>query len=118
MAEHVEAAVYRTAQEALQNAAKHADARPVRLRLYRQRDRVLLEVSDAGIGVDVAAARRASARAPGGQLAPTGSGLSGMRERPELLGGKLELSSAPGRGSTVRLAIPFLPRTPAAPAAQ
>jgi two-component system NarL family sensor kinase len=115
MAEHVEAAVYRTAQEALQNAAKHADARSVRLRLYRQRDRVLLEVSDDGIGFDVAAASRTSARAAGGPLAPTGFGLSGMRERAELLGGKLELSSVPGRGSTVRLAIPFLPRTQAAP---
>jgi two-component system NarL family sensor kinase len=115
MAEHVEAAVYRTAQEALQNAAKHADARSVRLRLYRQRDRVLLEVSDDGVGFDVTAASRTSARAAGGPLTPTGFGLSGMRERAELLGGKLELSSAPGRGSTVRLAIPFLPRTQAAP---
>jgi two-component system, NarL family, sensor kinase len=115
MAEHVEAAVYRTAQEALQNAAKHADAQSVRLRLYRQRDRVLLEVTDDGIGFDVSAASRTSARVAGGVLAPTGFGLSGMRERAELLGGKLELSSAPGRGSTVRLAIPFLPRAQPVP---
>jgi two-component system, NarL family, sensor kinase len=121
MAEHVEAAVYRTAQEALQNVAKHAGARSVRLRLYRQRDRVLLEVTDDGIGFDAAAgsaaARVAGAaplRAGSGSLMPTGFGLSGMRERAELLGGKLELTSAPGRGTTVRLAIPFLPRAPAA----
>jgi signal transduction histidine kinase len=121
MAEHAEAAVYRTAQEALHNVVKHADARTAALRLYRQRDRVLLEVSDDGTGFDVAAAGRAPSAVAGGgsgSLAPTGFGLSGMRERAELLGGKLELSSVPGRGSTVRLAIPFLPRRPAAPPAQ
>ena len=45
------------------------------------------------------------ARRPG----PTGFGLAGMRERAELLGGRLELASAPGRGTTVRLSIPYLP---------
>ena len=52
MAEHAETAVYRTAQEALQNAAKHAGAQSVRVRLYRQRDRVVLEVADDGTGFD------------------------------------------------------------------
>ena len=106
MAEHAETAVYRTAQEALQNAAKHAGARSVRVRLYRQKDRVVLEVTDDGTGFDVAAAAPARRVAPGG---PTGFGLSGMRERAELLGGRLELTSAPGRGTTVRLPIPYLP---------
>jgi two-component system, NarL family, sensor kinase len=114
MAEHMETAVYRTAQEALQNAAKHAGARSVRLRLYRQRDQVVLDITDDGTGFDVGAAGRGAAGP--GSAAPTGFGLSGMRERAELLGGKLELSSAPGRGTTVRLAIPFLPRTQAGPA--
>jgi len=103
MAEHAETAVYRTAQEALQNAAKHADARSVQIRLYRQQDRAVLEVTDDGSGFDAAAAPAA------GTPGPTGFGLSGMRERAELLGGRLELTSAPGHGTTVRLSIPYLP---------
>jgi two-component system, NarL family, sensor kinase len=95
--------VYRTAQEALQNVAKHASAQTVRVRLHRHKDRVVLEVADDGSGFDSAAA------ALGGPAGPTGFGLSGMRERAELLGGRLELTSAPGRGTTVRLSIPFLP---------
>ena len=105
MAEHAETAVYRTAQEALQNVAKHADAQSVRLRLSRHRDRVVLEVADDGAGFDTAAPSVGWAGGPG----PTGFGLAGMRERAELLGGQLDLAATPGRGTTVRLTIPFLP---------
>jgi two-component system, NarL family, sensor kinase len=109
MAEHVQMAVYRTAQEALQNAAKHADAQSVRIRLYQQKDRVVLEVSDDGSGFDVAGAAGGPGitSGSGGTWGPTGFGLPGMAERAELLGGALELISAPGRGTTVRLVIPL-----------
>ena len=100
MAPRAETAVYRTAQEALQNVAKHADASSVRVRLFRHGSRAVLEVADDGTGFDVDAP---------GSPGPTGLGLSGMRERAELLGGRLDLSAAPGRGTTVRLTIPFLP---------
>jgi signal transduction histidine kinase len=112
MAEHLETAVYRTAQEALQNVAKHANARNVRIRLYLQRDRMVLEVTDDGAGFDPAAIGGASGAVTGGTLGgsePTGFGLAAMRERAELLGGKLELASAPGRGTTVRLTMPLSP---------
>jgi two-component system NarL family sensor kinase len=109
MAEHAETAVYRTAQEALQNAAKHASAQTVQIRLHRQNDRVVLEVADDGRGFDPAAAPGAGAPVAGVPAGPTGFGLSGMRERAELLGGRFELTSAPGRGTTVRLSVPYLP---------
>ena len=104
IAEHVETAVYRTAQEALQNVAKHAQARTVWVLMSVQDNRVLLEVRDDGLGMAAAAVGKAG-ESPG----PTGFGLSGMRERAELLGGKLQLSTAPGRGTTVRLVLPLSP---------
>ena len=113
--------MYRTAQEALQNVAKHANARNVRVRLYLQRDTMVLEVTDDGTGFDPAAVgamgtANGGAMAAGGAAAmasqPTGFGLAAMRERAELLGGKLELSSSPKRGTTVRLTVPLNPPPP------
>ena len=101
MADHIETAVYRTAQEALQNVAKHARASVVRVRMTAHTDRVVLEVIDDGLGMGGSAGLAAAASAP------TGFGLSGMRERAELLGGKLAIISAPGRGTTVRLMLPL-----------
>jgi signal transduction histidine kinase len=96
--EHVETAVYRIAQEALQNVMKHADAERVHLRLAVDAGAVLLEVSDDGTGFDPAtAAERAG---------PGGYGLPGMQQRAELLGGQLTAESAPGRGTVIRLHVP------------
>ena len=76
----------------------------------------MLEVSDDGAGFDpgtlggVAGSGQALPRPAEDAVALTGLGLAGMRERAELLGGNLELTSAPGRGTTVRLTVPFTPR--------
>jgi len=106
MSEHLEIAVYRTAQEALQNVAKHAGAERVKVRLTAPAGRVVLEVSDDGTGFDPVAG---PAGRPAGQGGPSGYGLSGMRERAELFGGKLDVISAPGRGTTIRLTLPVVP---------
>jgi signal transduction histidine kinase len=84
--------LYRAAQEGLTNVRKHAAARTARLLLhYRDDGTVRLEVCDDGRGA-----------APAGD----GFGLLGLRERAERLGGRVELESAPGEGTTLRMTVP------------
>lgn len=97
--EHVEIALYRVAQEALQNVVKHARAERVNLRLRCGGAEVLLEVSDDGRGMATATA------VPGDGTG--GYGMSGMTERAELIGGRLEVRSRPGSGTTVVARIPM-----------
>jgi signal transduction histidine kinase len=89
-----EAAVFRVAQEALSNVAKHARATRVRLTLTYLADTLLLDVVDDGVGFDPAA--RAS-----------GYGLPGMRQRLGRVHGTLTVDSAPGCGTTVNAAVPL-----------
>ncbi|GAA3101523.1 GAF domain-containing sensor histidine kinase [Pseudonocardia yunnanensis] len=103
--EHLETALYRIAQESLQNVVKHASAQNVEIRLKVSSGTVLLEVSDDGVGFDPASVPESESPGSGGY------GLSGMLQRAELLGGRLEVDSAPGRGSTLRVRVPLrLPR--------
>jgi two-component system, NarL family, sensor kinase len=95
---HVATAVYRIAQEALQNVAKHAEARSARVRLMTHGDKMILEVEDDGKGFVAAPAA--------GTSGPFGYGLPGMRERAELLGGRLEVISYSGQGTLLRLLFP------------
>jgi signal transduction histidine kinase len=104
LAPDLETAVYRVAQEALTNVAKHAGAQRVALHLTEDDDSIGLEVTDDGAGFDVAAARRRGAH--DGDL-PPGFGLAGMRERVMLAGGALDIASAPGGGTTVRARFPL-----------
>jgi signal transduction histidine kinase len=89
--------LYRVAQEALRNAAHHADARRVEVHLRRAAGGATLEVADDGRGFDV---RRAEERRPG-------MGLFSMRERVALVNGHLVVSSAPGRGTRVVATVPL-----------
>ncbi|MBV9355315.1 MAG: response regulator [Chloroflexi bacterium] len=93
-----EISLYRVAQEALTNVRKHAGPARVRVRLGHREGSVWLEVRDWGRGFDANAARPS---AEGEHV-----GLTSMRERMELLGGKLEIRSAAGRGTTVRAILP------------
>ena len=86
--------ILRIAQEALQNVLKHAKAQHVVVTLRRRRETaMLLEVEDDGVGFDPEAPETRSRRL----------GLTSMEERAQRLGGTLEISSAPGAGTTVRL---------------
>lgn len=90
------AALYRVAQEALTNVRKHSNgARRVQMQLFAMAEEVTLEVTDDGPGFDT------------GSLEITaGFGVRGMMERARGLGGWAEVSSAPGRGTTVMFSIP------------
>ena len=85
------AALYRVAQEALRNAARHANARHVEVRLRQQDHSAVLELEDDGRGFDVEGAERRR----------SGMGLFSMRERMGLVNGHLTVSSVPGRGTRI-----------------
>ena len=88
----VEEALYRIAQEALNNVFKHANTHQVTVTLRFSDDEVCLEVSDDGVGFDPAT--------PQGGL-----GLRGMQERARKVDGNLEVDSAPGKGTQVRVTV-------------
>lgn len=92
----VETALFRIVQEGLTNIVRHANASSVMVRLGQEQDLVTLEICDDGAGFDP---QQLEALELGGR----GLGLLGMRERAEILGGSLELESAIGEGTTVRI---------------
>jgi PAS domain S-box-containing protein len=87
----VEAGVYRLIQEALTNVSRHAGAAEVTVQIYVTEETLSLYVVDAGVGFDVE-----EALAAGGS-----TGLAGMRERADLLGGTLAIDSLLGEGTTI-----------------
>ncbi len=89
-----EAALYRVAQEALSNVAKHAKASKVRLTLTYLDDTLLLDVADNGDGFDPADHT-------------DGYGLVGMRQRLARIGGTLTIESTPDYGTTLNAAVPL-----------
>jgi PAS domain S-box-containing protein len=93
--QEVETAAYRIVQESLHNAARHAGATRVVVELARRDGALELSVSDDGGGFDAADA------------GSSGFGLRGMRERVELLDGRIEIDSGAGRGTRVAAALPL-----------
>jgi signal transduction histidine kinase len=87
--------LYRTAQELLFNAIKHAQVKEARIRVRWCGQCVCLSVSDRGRGFD-----------PQGLQEAAGFGLLSIRERVELLGGRMKIRSAKGKGSTFFIAVP------------
>jgi signal transduction histidine kinase len=92
-----EAAVYFCVLEALQNASKYADASDVAVRLWQENGDLLFSVADDGRGFDQ-------------ETTPLGTGLQNMTDRLAALGGKLDIRSRPGGGTTVSGRIPVQSR--------
>jgi signal transduction histidine kinase len=87
--------VYRIAQEAVANAVRHSNSPALAMRFASTRGGVRLDIADEGIGFDPV------------HVAPRGFGLTGMRERATLLGGRLRITSHPGSGTRVTLVVPI-----------
>jgi two-component system NarL family sensor kinase len=94
--EHVEIALYRIAQECLQNVVKHASAGTARVSFRVHRGGASLEVADDGVGFVAGAAAEGTG----------GYGMQSMTERAELVGGSLRVVSRPGSGTTVTATVP------------
>jgi signal transduction histidine kinase len=95
-----ETALFRIVQQALQNIRQHAQARRVDITIETPPGRVHLSVADDGVGLDP---REIDQKLAEG----THLGLAGMRYRAELLGGRLEIVSAAGQGTTIVAEIPL-----------
>ena len=95
--EHIEVALYRIAQEGLQNVVKHSRAMVATVRFAVTDGVAVLEVADNGVGFDFVPGTPSSA----------GYGMLSMAERAELVGGSLSVISGQGSGTTVRVTIPL-----------
>lgn len=95
---HITTAIFRIAQEALNNVVKHAQAMQVSVRLLYAEDHVRLTVADDGIGFKNDAS---------GSNGRPSWGLVGMEERASLLGGQLQIRSTPGSGTVVEVRLPY-----------
>ncbi|PHS23323.1 MAG: sensor histidine kinase [Methylophaga sp.] len=85
--------IYRIIQECLTNVARHAQAKNVHIVLTQQKQKIILSVSDDGQGFDLS-------------IRSSGFGLAGMRERVEILAGKLEIITSPNKGASINIELP------------
>lgn len=89
----IETALYRIVQEALTNAAKHGEAKQATVEISEDTSTITVKIRDDGKGFDPS-------------VATGGFGLIGMRERAQVLGGKLSIEAAPGKGAFLHVSIP------------
>jgi signal transduction histidine kinase len=95
--------LYRIAQEALANVARHAQATLVKVSVQKRDGEIRMEIKDNGKSFPVQSVLSAGKK--------KGLGLLGMRERVEMVGGRFAVESSPGKGTTIRADIPFADST-------
>jgi signal transduction histidine kinase len=96
-----EGVVFAIIEEAVGNAKKHAQASEIRINLLARKDRLIVEVKDNGVGFDVETTLSTYDQR-------TSLGLINLDERAQLVGGHCAIESAPGKGTTVRVEIPYV----------
>ncbi|MDP8296748.1 MAG: ATP-binding protein [Candidatus Orphnella occulta] len=97
--------LYRAAQEGLTNIIKHAQAKKVRICLEKKSDLVSLTVADDGVGFNYGHYMKPFRRRKEDKLR---LGLAGLRERIALLGGKMNIDTAPEKGTKLSIELPFI----------
>lgn len=102
----METALFRVVQEVINNIARHAMARNVAITFHFKDESVVIDVKDDGIGFDMVEATIS----PDSQR---GLGLMGMLERIELVGGQMEIDTAPGYGTQIHIEVPLHQEEPA-----
>lgn len=98
LAQEIEITLFRIAQEALNNVAKHARATRIEIELQHSGGECILSVSDNGIGFDPALSSGATSR--------PGRGMVTMRERAQAVGGHFEVKAVPGGGTQILVRVP------------
>ncbi|HEY5044711.1 MAG TPA: sensor histidine kinase [Solirubrobacteraceae bacterium] len=106
----LESTIYRVVQEALTNVSRHAQATQATISIVERDGVISASVTDDGQGLP-----EADRLGPRGDGLEGGFGMSGMRERAELVGGELELVPAPVKGTTMRLTVPLAGRPASTP---
>jgi signal transduction histidine kinase len=96
----IQTTCYRIAQEAITNAVRHADATQINVDLNHENGTLRLQIRDDGCGFD----------AESEQAQMTGLGLLGTKERAGLVGGRARIKSSPGKGTTVDVVLPLMPK--------
>ena len=94
----VKISLFRVIQESLANGFRHAGGGEQQVHLTRSDGQIVVEIADHGRGFDT-----------GSEIAAGHLGLTGMRERIELLGGRFSVESSPNRGTVIRAAVPEAP---------
>jgi signal transduction histidine kinase len=112
----IEIALFRVMQEAINNIARHSAARNVEIKLDLDEDTAIVSIKDDGIGFDLSELSVISNRemeSPDSLLSDStrGLGIIGMQERIELLGGELEINTAPGSGTRIQICVPLRERS-------
>ncbi|WP_165838365.1 PAS domain-containing sensor histidine kinase [Pokkaliibacter plantistimulans] len=107
LSDHIQVALFRIVQEALNNIIKHAQAQVVEVRLQHRGNHISLDIEDDGRGFDINANNNSNLQGHASPHHQAGLGLISMSERAALLGGELQIVTSPGLGTRLHVTLPM-----------